>query len=160
MDNVLKKEIERAKSQKKILNQIFSKISELSSKEMDTFFHEEHEEVFNNLDCLSCANCCSTTSPIFRDVDIKRISKKLQLKPSKFIDEYLYLDNDDDYVLKSSPCPFLGEGNKCDIYSIRPQACAEYPHTNRKKMNQLLTITRLNTEVCPAVYRIVKKFEN
>ncbi|MEZ5067203.1 MAG: YkgJ family cysteine cluster protein [Bacteroidia bacterium] len=37
-------------------------------------------------------------------------------------------------VLKKSPCPFLLDDNHCSIYSIRPQACREYPHTIRKNI--------------------------
>ena len=53
---------------------------------------------FRRTDCLKCANCCKTTSPIFRDVDIKRIAKRLKLTENKLIDQYLRLDEENDYV--------------------------------------------------------------
>lgn len=46
---------------------------------------------------------------------------------------YLRVDEDNDKVFKSMPCPFLGEDNLCSIYDIRPKACREFPHTDRKK---------------------------
>ena len=107
------------------------------------------------MDCLSCANCCKTTSPIFRDADIRRISKHLRIKEGKFISDYLRMDEEQDYVLKSSPCSFLESDNTCSIYDVRPLACREYPHTDRKNMYQVLEITAENSLICPAVARIV-----
>ena len=129
-------------------------------KKIDDIFHEKHEEVFENIDCLECGNCCKTTSPIFRNIDIKRIAKKLRMKDVDFVEEYLYEDQDGDYVLNVAPCPFLDlEDNTCGIYDFRPQACEEYPHTNRKNMHQILDLTLKNTEVCPAVSKIVTELQ-
>ena len=124
-------------------------------KQLDTIFREAHERAFEKIDCLQCANCCKTTSPIFRDTDIRRIAKHLRIKESKFISDYLRMDEDSDYVLQKSPCAFLGEDNECSIYEHRPLACREYPHTNRKYMHQVLDITDKNAHICPAVADIV-----
>ena len=118
-----------------------------------------HEEVFECTDCLKCANCCTTTGPLFTDKDISRIAKHLRIKPSEFTQQYLRIDEDRDYVLKSGPCTFLEEDNSCSIYEVRPKACREYPHTDRKKQNQLLNLTEKNIEVCPAVFNIVEKLK-
>ncbi len=128
-----------------------------NSRQLDALFHNEHEQVFRKTDCLLCANCCKTTSPIFRDVDIKRLAKRLKVSESQFISNYLHQDGDNDFVLNSSPCTFLGADNKCFVYEDRPLACREYPHTNRKNMYQILDLTRKNMEVCPAVSQIMQK---
>jgi Fe-S-cluster containining protein len=112
------------------------------------------------MDCLTCANCCKTTSPIFREVDIKRISKKLRMHVNQFIDTYLKVDEDKDYVLKTSPCAFLDSENYCTIYEDRPLACREYPHTDRKNMFQILDLTVRNTLVCPAVSDIMDRIKS
>ena len=70
--------------------------------------------------------------------------------------QYLKRDEDDFMVLQSSPCAFLDQDNSCFIYEVRPKACSEYPHTNRKKFSQLTELTIKNTEICPAVYNIVE----
>jgi uncharacterized protein len=127
---------------------------------VDDLFHTLHEEVFEEIDCLTCANCCKTTSPIFYQVDIERVAKALRLKPGEFIEKYLRIDEDKDYVLKSSPCPFLDQDNYCKIYDDRPKACREYPHTNRKKMIQIMDLTYKNTMVCPAVLEMVERIKN
>jgi len=108
---------------------------------------------------MKCANCCKTTGPLFTDKDISRISKHLRIKPSKFTEKYLRIDEDRDYVLKTVPCAFLGEDNYCTIYNVRPKACREYPHTDRIKQHQLLELTEKNVEICPAVFSIIEKLK-
>ncbi|GGZ32028.1 zinc/iron-chelating domain-containing protein [Echinicola pacifica] len=135
-----------------------ARLRKVKPKMLDQKFETAHEEQFKRMDCLTCANCCKTTSPIFIQTDIDRLAKKLRLKPSEFIDQYLYRDDEGDYVLHQSPCPFLGEDNKCFVYEARPKACREYPHTNRKNMHGILGLTLQNTLVCPAVYEIFQDF--
>jgi hypothetical protein len=137
----------------------FKKLKARPPKNLDELFHERHDEVFETTDCLQCANCCKTTSPIFYDRDVERAAKALRIKPGQFTEKYLRVDEDKDLVLKSSPCPFLMADNYCSIYEDRPTACREYPHTNRKKMYQLLDLTFQNTLVCPAVLRITESLK-
>lgn len=126
---------------------------------VDDAFHQTHQEVFEETDCLACANCCKTTSPIFYQTDIERVSRSLKMKPGDFVEKYLRVDEDKDFVLKSSPCPFLGPDNYCMVYSDRPKACREYPHTDRKKMVQIMDLTLKNTHVCPAVFEMVERLK-
>lgn len=135
------------------------KLKKKKPRNLDAIVHELHDEAFAEFDCLDCANCCKTTSPLFTDRDVNRISKFLKLKSRQFIDQYLKTDEDGDLVLQSSPCPFLFEDNKCMIYEVRPKACAEYPHTNRKKFHQISNITLKNTSICPAAFDIVEKLK-
>lgn len=128
-------------------------------RNVDDAFHALHEEVFEEIDCLQCANCCKTTSPIFYDADIDRLAKSLRIKSVDFVTQYLKIDDDGDQVLKSSPCPFLGSDNYCAVYEARPKACREYPHTDRKKMVQIMELTHKNTQVCPAVFEIVERLK-
>lgn len=129
------------------------------ARKVDTAFHLTHEAVFEEVNCLTCANCCKTTSPIFYPNDVERLAKSLRMKPGEFIKQYLSIDDDKDYVLKSSPCPFLDAENSCSVYNDRPKACREYPHTHRKKMVQITELTYRNTLVCPAVLEIVERLK-
>lgn len=157
MKEVFNQSLENAKTNQEFIKKIFSKLKQKKPKDLDPSFQNLHIKTFNKIDCLECANCCKTTSPIFRDIDIKRISKYLRMKENQFISQYLIMDNDSDYVLKESPCTFLGADNKCTIYEFRPLACREYPHTDRKNMHQILELTQRNTFICPAVARIVEE---
>lgn len=116
-----------------------------------------HEEAFNKIDCLSCANCCKNYSPRFKTTDIKRISKLLKMRESVFISSYLRLDEDGDYVVKTKPCPFLGSGNICSIYEDRPSDCARFPYTDEDVLLKRPQLTLKNSSFCPAVYYVLEK---
>lgn len=141
-------------------NQKYFKKLKRSKKVLDKEVHPLHEEVFSEVDCLTCANCCITTGPMLLNSDIERIAKYLKKKPATFIQEYLEIDEDNDYIFHSMPCPFLAEDNHCLIYEVRPKACREYPHTNRKNQHQLLHLTLKNTLICPAVNKIFDRLKN
>ena len=115
-----------------------------------------HDNEFKKTDCLTCANCCKTTGPLFTDKDVQRISKHFKMKPQQFIEQFLRIDEDNDYVLQSVPCTFLDADNYCSIYDVRPKACAEFPHTDRKKFQQISEITLKNMPICPAAFNIVE----
>ncbi len=117
-----------------------------------------HEETFSKIDCLACANCCRNYSPRFKQPDIKRIAKYLSMKEGDFIQKYLHLDSDNDFVLNSKPCSFLDvEDNTCSIYDVRPSDCARYPYTDEDVLLKRTQLTLKNTEVCPAVFTILEK---
>lgn len=120
---------------------------------------ELHEREFKKTDCLKCANCCKTTGPLFTTADIERIAKHFRQKPQQFIDQYLRIDEDNDYVLKSVPCTFLDAENYCTIYEVRPKACREYPHTDRTKFYQIANLTLQNVSICPAAFNIVEEMK-
>jgi Fe-S-cluster containining protein len=151
--------LERSRSRKKQIKQLLDRLQKLSVKEVDSYFHMEHDTVFEEIDCLKCANCCKTTGPLFNQKDIKRIAQYKKMSPSAFIDQYLKIDEDKDYVLKQTPCIFLDEQNYCSIYSIKPKACGEYPHTNRKNMKEISKLTYNNSMMCPAVARVLENIE-
>lgn len=145
-----KKSAERSKSYARFLqkaekNKVLSRLPDL------------HEEAFSRIDCLSCSNCCRNYSPRFKTPDIKRISKVLKMKEGVFIDTYLKLDEDGDYVVKSTPCPFLGADNYCSIYDDRPSDCRRFPYTDEDVLLKRPKITLKNASFCPAVYYVMEK---
>ena len=126
-------------------------------KNLDYIVQETHEEVFEKVNCLQCANCCKTTGPLFTPKDTERIAKHLKMKVADFEDKFLRIDEDQDQVLQNLPCWFLHEDNSCSIYEVRPKACREFPHTDRKKIYQINDLMLKNTLVCPAAYSWVEK---
>ena len=128
-------------------------------KNLDKIVQEVHTEVFREIDCTKCANCCKILGPLFTESDISRIAKHFRMRLLVFEDMYLRVDEDNDKVFKSMPCPFLGEDNLCFIYDVRPKACREFPHTDRKKIYQINHLTIQNTLICPAVYLFVEKLQ-
>jgi Fe-S-cluster containining protein len=116
-----------------------------------------HEEAFQRVDCLKCANCCKNYSPRFKMPDIKRIARHLKMRESDFIDRYLRLDEEGDYVVKTTPCPFLGSDNYCSIYEVRPSDCERFPYTDEDVLIKRPALTQKNTTFCPIAYYVVEK---
>ncbi|BAV05802.1 hypothetical protein SAMN05421788_10857 [Filimonas lacunae] len=150
MDNWQKKSADHAKLYKQWLqradkNKVLKQLPAL------------HEEAFEHVDCLTCAACCKNYSPRFKTPDIKRISKHLRMRESDFIDKYLNLDSDGDYVVKKSPCAFLGDDNFCSIYEVRPSDCARFPYTDEDVLLKRQQITLKNATFCPAVHYVLEK---
>jgi Fe-S-cluster containining protein len=116
-----------------------------------------HEEAFTRVDCLQCANCCRNFSPRFKTPDIKRISKHLRMKESEFIDTYLRVDEDGDFVVKTTPCPFLGKDNYCGIYDERPSDCRRFPYTDEDVLVRRQPLTLKNSTFCPITYHVLER---
>ncbi len=146
--------------QKTQYSKLFAALRRRKSSIDDILINKEHDRVFSGINCLDCANCCKTHSPIIVQKDMERISKHLHIKQNEFVSRYLLLDEDGDWVFHTIPCPFLLEDNKCSIYDVRPKACSEYPHTNRKKLYQIAELTLINAEICPAVSPILDAVSN
>lgn len=116
-----------------------------------------HEEAFSKINCLECSACCKNYSPRFKTPDIKRISRHLKMKESVFIETYLRLDEDGDYVANTLPCPFLGADNYCSIYEVRPSDCERFPYTDEDVLLKRANITLKNSSFCPIVYYVLEK---
>lgn len=134
----------------------FERLKKKTPKNLDYVMESLHAEVFDKTDCLECANCCKTTGPLFTSADIERISRHLRMRAQHFTQRFLRIDEDNDHVLQQLPCPFLSADNSCDIYDVRPKACREFPHTDRKKFQQIASHTLKNVAICPAAFRIVE----
>jgi len=142
-----------SQSIKKTLNDIKKRPPE----KLDIMVQAIHEEVFSETDCLKCAQCCKKISPIMYRHDIVRLSKAVKMILEEFADKYLVIDNDNDFVFKSSPCPFLSSDNWCAVYNDRPTSCREYTHTDRRRFHQLIDLSIKNADICPAVQKILEQ---
>ena len=128
-------------------------------EEVDKRVAQIHDEVFEEANCLSCANCCKTTPALVEKSDVKRIAKFLNIPPKSFIRKYLLEDYNGDLVIQRVPCTFLNADNTCSIYEVRPKACREYPHTNQTNFHRRSKLNAKNTLVCPAAFEIVERLK-
>lgn len=150
---------EKAQKVEKETRQFFKSIKKNQLRSLDDTIHALHEEVFDEIDCLECGNCCRSLGPRITDRDIDKIAQTLRMKPQEVVSTYLRIDEDNDYVFKEMPCPFLGYDNYCSIYANRPKACREYPHTDRKKFYQIHSLTIRNASTCPAVFEMLERLK-
>ena len=116
-----------------------------------------HEAAFEKVNCLDCARCCKNYSPRFKMPDIKRASKAMGMKEVAFIEKYLSMDAEGDYVVKTKPCPFLGSDNTCDIYDYRPSDCERFPYTDEDVLLKRPQLSLKNSTFCPIVYYVFER---
>lgn len=147
--------LENARKKSSENKKFLDKLKAKKPKDLDILTNELHDEAFEQIDCLECANCCRTTGPLLLNKDIDRLATELKLKPSIFTEKFVRIDEDNDYVFSSMPCPFLGSDNYCHVYEARPNACREFPHTQQRNILQKLKITYHNTLICPAVALVI-----
>ena len=138
-----------------VLKKFQNFLKRVEKKQILKVLPDLHDLAFEKIDCLNCARCCKNYSPRFKTPDIKRISKYLKLKESVFIEKYLLLDNEGDYVTNTKPCPFLGADNACSIYDQRPSDCERFPYTDEDVFFKRTAITLKNAEFCPAVHVVM-----
>ncbi len=150
-------ELQKAQNIYKENKKLIEKLKRWKRKDLDSLFFEAHEAVFADIDCRECGNCCKNLGPKLNNRDIERLGKFINMRAGKVRKNYLEIDEDNDFIFQSMPCPFLHEGNFCSIYEARPRACAEYPHTDYPNMQKRLNLTLKNSLICPGVYRILNR---
>lgn len=151
----------KAAKNKKSLRNFLTRLKNRPPKGLDNIALTVDKEVWKEVNCLKCSNCCRTMTPTFTGEDIKRISSHFNQTPDQFKKKWLYKDRNGDWMNKQTPCQFLDlKTNYCSIYSIRPDDCAGFPHLTKKKMVDYMHVHHQNIEYCPATYSMVIKMQD
>ncbi len=161
MDSINLRNFKRkVEKNKRRLRLVLSKVEKKAPLHLDQLAEKIDKEVWQEVNCLSCANCCKVMTPTFTVQDIKRISAYLGQTPKEFKDQWLVKDKNQDWTNKINPCQFLDlKTNMCKIYEIRPTDCSGFPHLSKKKMVDYIHVHKQNIEYCPATYSMVEKLE-
>jgi Fe-S-cluster containining protein len=143
----------------KPFKKFLGKIEKNPPRGLDKIAETIDAEVWKEIDCLTCANCCKTMSPTFTNADIKRISSHFDMSPQEFKDKWLEFDKKEgDWMNKKQPCQFLDlNTNMCSIYEVRPADCAGFPHLKKKRMVEYIHVHQQNVSYCPATFKMVEK---
>jgi Fe-S-cluster containining protein len=131
---------------------------DLSDYRLNNIVKQATQEVWNHIDCRTCANCCKTRHPLFSRVEVQRIANHLGMTAAELRARYLEVDQESaKYITRERPCPFL-QDNLCSIYDVRPSVCAGYPHLHRNFRNRSLQ-TIDNAETCPIVFNVLERLK-
>lgn len=150
----------KVEKNKRRLRLVLSKVKKKAPLHLDQLAEKIDKEVWQEVNCLSCANCCKVMTPTFTVQDIKRISAHLGQTSKAFKDQWLLKDKNQDWTNKINPCQFLElKTNRCRIYEVRPADCSGFPHLAKKKMVDYIHVHKQNIEYCPATYAMVEKLE-
>jgi Fe-S-cluster containining protein len=145
---------------KRKMRVFLGKIEKNAPRGLDKIAEKVDKEVWQEVDCLTCANCCKSMTPTFTKQDLVRISAHFKQTPDEFKEKWLYKDKNGDWMNTRTPCQFLDKKtNMCSIYSIRPADCAGFPHLAKKKMVEYIDVHKQNVEYCPATYKMVEKMQ-
>lgn len=152
---------QKVRHHKSALKSFLTRLEKNPPRKLDELAVKADKEVWQETDCLTCANCCKTMSPTFNTKDLKRISAHLGMSVKQFKDKWLYYDKKDkDWMNKQQPCQFLDlNTNMCSIYEVRPDDCAGFPHLTKKKMVDYIHVHKQNVAYCPATYKMVEKMK-
>ncbi|MCS6934026.1 MAG: YkgJ family cysteine cluster protein [Chitinophagales bacterium] len=151
----------RSVNKKKYKLRAFLRKLAQSKIRLNRYARQADKEIWKEVNCLACANCCKKMTPTYTKRDIHRIARHLGLTYQEYYDKYLRTDENNDIINRKTPCHFLGKDNKCIIYDIRPLDCRGFPHTNRKDIRyqvQEKTYTN-NLTYCPATLLFVEKLQ-
>jgi uncharacterized protein len=155
----IKKFRARAARKKEKLTVFLEKFDRLVPPGLPALVAAADKEVWQEVQCMECANCCKTMTPILTPADNKRIAAHLGLTVAAFREQYLKQEEGTgDWVVKSQPCPLLKD-NKCSIYEVRPSDCAHFPHHHKKPFDAYNDTFRNNLVHCPATLLLVEKLE-
>jgi Fe-S-cluster containining protein len=155
----LRKFRQRAYRKKKVLAAFLEKFDRLRPKDLEKTVQEIDTQVWKDVHCLECANCCKTMTPTFTKADRKRIAAHLNMTEQAFYDKWLAHDENGDVVNSSTPCQFLGDDNKCSIYEVRPVDCSGFPHHHKKPFDDYNHVYEANLHRCPATFELVSRLQ-
>ena len=150
---------QKVRYHKKAFKRFLTKLEKKPPRGLNKMAEQLDAEVWQQIDCLSCANCCKKMTPTFTPKDMKRIASHLEMTVPAFKEKWLHYEKKDkDWVNNKQPCQFLNlENNMCNIYEVRPASCAGFPHFTKKKMVEYIHVHKQNIGYCPAAYKFVEK---
>jgi Fe-S-cluster containining protein len=126
----------------------------MSDKQLDSTVRNITDQVWQKIDCTTCANCCKTLGIVVTPADIKLLSKRLNMTVADFSAAYVDKGSEGNNILKSEPCVFLGADNRCTVYEDRPAVCREYPYLYEDNFRSRTLNIIANTSLCPIVFNV------
>lgn len=149
---------EKVAIQRPRLRRFLTKLENNPPALLDVYAEEADKEVWQEVNCLACSNCCRTMTPTFNFQDLRRISAHLGMTIKAFKEKWLYKNRKGEWMNRSQPCQFLDrKTNMCSIYAVRPDDCAGFPHLTKKPMTDYMHVHRQNVHYCPATFKMVEK---
>jgi len=121
------------------------------------------EEVEEQIDCTTCANCCRVATAKVSERDVERLARYLRTSRERFLADYCTESEEEGLVLRRSKetgCVFLN-GNECTVYEARPDTCQRFPHVVRGEGSIASRMWQFVDRACycPIVYNSLEAFK-
>ena len=145
----------------KPLFKFITRLKRKTPRKLQSIAIEANDTTWEGINCLSCANCCKTMTPTYRNSDIKRIAAYLKMSPDEMKKKWLKKDRGTTkWLNKTTPCQFLDlKTNMCNVYEVRPTDCAGFPHLGKKKIMEYIDMHKENLDQCPATFKMIGKMK-
>lgn len=125
-------------------------------------FRRIAEEIEDQIDCRSCANCCRVATTTLAERDVAKLAKYLRISLAQFLRDYTDKSPDEGLILKRTEagCIFL-DGNDCTVYEARPGTCENFPHLVRGSGSIASRMWQFIDRACycPIVYNALEAFK-
>lgn len=115
-----------------------------NSEKIDKIVHQLNDKIADQIDCVSCGNCCQNLRPVATDKVLSIFVEPENIEAFKY--------------LKSFPCKNLCD-KKCSIYTDRPEECRSYPYLDRAKFITRTHEVLQNYEICPIVFNVFEQLK-
>jgi Fe-S-cluster containining protein len=151
----------RAYQKKKSLAAFLKKIAKKPPTDLLKKVKAANNEVWQEVSCLACANCCKTMTPTWKESEIKKVAAFVGMDYDAYYKKYIKIDEDNgDLVNQNTPCQHLNlKNNMCKVYEVRPHDCKHFPHFIRKDFTDQTQVYTENLHRCPATLLLIEKLE-
>lgn len=137
----------------------FLKMLQISDKKLDSIVKKITSGVMKEINCNECRNCCKVSAPSLEKDEIVIISNYLKITETEFIEEYLYMEDQEANELSVKiPCPFF-KNDSCTIKEVKPIMCRDYPYLLKKGFRGRLLGVIDNYEICPIVFNVYEELK-
>lgn len=132
---------------------------DLDDATLDAMVRETAQDVWAQIDCTACGNCCRTLQIVVDARDIRRLAARLDIPAPSFRRRYVRVDGDGILHFAAAPCAFLGEDNRCTVYEDRPQACRDFPYLHEEGFRRRTLSMIENNATCPIVFNVWQRLK-
>lgn len=114
-------------------------------------------EIWEQIDCRKCANCCASMRLQLTASDCARLARIMGLTTDEFRRQHTERGRDGLWYMKQHPCMFLND-RLCTIYPDRPSRCRGYPYLHTNVLDDMAW-TLEQMEYCPIVFNVLEKMK-
>ncbi|MDZ4824217.1 MAG: YkgJ family cysteine cluster protein [Flavobacteriales bacterium] len=150
----------RAAQKRKGIKAFLNKIEKKKPRNLASTAKKMEAETWQEINCLTCGNCCLTMTPTWKKAEVNRVAAHLGMTYQQFFDKWLMIDEENgDIVNQDTPCQFFHKkSGMCTIYEIRPSDCSGFPHLHFRRWLDYEVYTD-NLHRCPATLVMMEKMK-
>ena len=130
-----------------------------SKRKLTILQRELTREVWAEVDCTECGNCCSSMQLQLNARDCAQVAEAIGITTEQFRSEYTSKHRDGFWYLKKQPCAFQDARTRlCTIYDQRPSRCHGFPYMDENILDDMAG-TLDKVPYCPIVFNVIEELK-